>query len=198
MLAFADIIAEWTGYELALGRHFLRGQSFAAEEAVGRVSSLKHLKLAGRVGPLVTFGSGKQHRPRGAKGHQAILVERQPLRRIVELLELRIEPVRKVVVNRLHGLAGLPAAGRGAAAARLVRERNCDALVERRRQQRRLAIARVAQGRNMVRVHAGLGDQVVHATLETPGPGGNRATVGGVVAGLVAAGEPGIKTLADL
>src|ERR1035441_1491768 len=198
MLAFAHIITEWTRHKLALARHFLRGQSLAAEEAIDRVSSLEHLKLAGWIGPLVAFGSREQHRSRGAKGHQAILVERQPLRRIVELLELGIEPVWKMVVNGFHRFAGLPAAGRGAAAARLVRERDGDALVERRRQQGRLTIARVAQGCDAVRIRAGLSDQVVHATLEAPRPGGNRATVGGFVPGLIAACQPGVKALADV
>src|SRR5664279_181029 len=122
MLAFADKIAERTRREFAPGWHFLRSQSFAAEEAIDRVSRLEHLELAGRVGPLVAFGSGKQNRPRGAKGHQAILVERKPLRRVVELLELGVEPVWKAVVYGLHRFASLPPARRGAAAARLVRE----------------------------------------------------------------------------
>src|ERR1035437_5832544 len=134
MLALAHIIAEGTRDEVALARDFLRGQSFGSEEAINSVGSLEHLKLAGRVGPLVVFAGGEEHRSRGAKGHQTILVEWQPLRRIVELLELSIEPMWEMVVNGFRGFAGLSPAGRGAAAARLVREGDRDTLVECRRE----------------------------------------------------------------
>src|ERR1035437_8564453 len=112
MLALAHIIAEGTRDEVALARDFLRGQSFGSEEAINSVGSLEHLKLAGRVGPLVVFAGGEEHRSRGAKGHQTILVEWQPLRRIVKLLELRVEPVWKMVVNGLYGLTDLAPARR--------------------------------------------------------------------------------------
>ncbi len=153
MLALAHVIAEGTRYELAPGRHFLCCQSCGAEEAIDRVRGLEHLELAGRVGPLVSFGGGEQHRPRGAECYQAILVKRKPFRRVVELLKLSIEPVWELVVNSLYGLAGLPAARRGTTATGLVREGDGDALVKRRCEQRGFAVARVAQRRDAVRVH---------------------------------------------
>src|ERR1017187_7366724 len=166
MFAFAHIIAEGAVHELAWRRHLLGGQPFRAQETIDWVGGLKHLKLACRVGPLVFFGGREQHRPWRAKGHQAILVERQPLRSVVELLELRVEPVRRKVVDGLYGFADLAAARRRAAAAGLVRKRDRDALVERRREESSLAVARVAERRDTVRVHSRLSDQVVHATME--------------------------------
>src|ERR1017187_5865508 len=108
MLAFAHIEAQRAVHELVSRRHCLNGQSLRTEEPIDGVGGLEHLKLAGWVGPLVSFRGGEQHGPRRAEGHQAILVERQPLRRIVELLELRVEPVREMVVNGLHGFAVRP------------------------------------------------------------------------------------------
>src|ERR1035441_7606876 len=62
MLAFAHIIAEGTVHEFALGRHFLNGQAFRAEEPINRVGGLEHLELAGRVGPLVSFRGGEDRK----------------------------------------------------------------------------------------------------------------------------------------
>src|SRR5208283_483591 len=140
----------------------------------------------------------KQDGPRGAEGYEAILVERQALHVVVKLLELGVEPVRKHVVDALDGLADLAAAWRRTAAACLVREGDGDAVIIGGGQQGGLAITRVAQGGNTVRVNAGLRHQEIHAAMEAPRPGGNRAAVGGVVEGWVTFGEPGIDALANV
>ena len=89
------------------------------------------------VGPCVLLGVTEQHGPRRHQGDEAILVERQAVGVLVELLERRIEPVRKAVIDLLDRLADGAAARRRAAAAGLVRDRQGDALVERGSEQGR-------------------------------------------------------------
>src|SRR5208337_4847008 len=60
--------------------------SVNAEQAIDRGGGLQHVELAGRIRPLVRLAIGKQDRPRRAQGDQAILVEGQPFRAIVNCL----------------------------------------------------------------------------------------------------------------
>lgn len=85
MFALAHVVAEGAVHELSQGRYFLGGESFRAEQAIDGAGSLQYLKLAARVGPLVALRRGEQDRPGRAQGHETILVEGQPLGRIVEL-----------------------------------------------------------------------------------------------------------------
>jgi hypothetical protein len=177
MFAGADVIAERAIDEFALLRHLPGVESASFEETIDRFRCLQYFKLAARVRPLILLRIRQQHRPRSHQRHETMLIKRQLLRLLVELLELRIEPVREARVDSFHGFTDFAAAGRGAAATGLVRNGQRDALIERRRQQRRFAIAGVSDGRNPPGIDVRVGHQIIDAPLKTPGPSGNTATV---------------------
>ena len=159
-----------------------------AQEPVNRRRRAQHLELACGVDPGVVPPVGEQHGPRRAQRHQAMLIERQPVGLIVELLEPCVEPVREVVVDlfdRLRrfarGAAVEPvpvsdrfdraSAGRRTAAAGLMWNGQGDALVEGGGQQRGFAQPRMAGDHDALLVHLGVGHKVIHRPLQSPGPG---------------------------
>ena len=79
----------------------------------------------------------------------------------MNFLKLPLNQCGKLVLMRLTDSPILPRLGRGAAAAGLVRDRQGDALVERRRQQGRLAQARMADHGDPLRVQVLVVDQVI-------------------------------------
>ena len=95
-----------------------------------------------------------------------MLVERQLVGPVVELLESRVEPVRKLVVDLLDRLRTFDrgAAGGGAATAGLVRNGLCDAVVERGGQERGLAQARMAGDNDAAPVEV----RVRHEIIDRP------------------------------
>ncbi len=86
----------------------------------------------------------------------------------------------KVIVDPRHGfgLGILPAAGGGTATSGLVRNHHGDAIVERRRQERRLAVARMAKGDDPISVQSFVGHKVIDGPLNAPGPGRDAAPLG--------------------
>src|SRR5574341_1531016 len=106
-----------------------------------------------------------------------MLIERQTGGFIVKFLELGVEPMWKAIVDLLHGLPDARAARGSAAAPRLVRDRQGNAFVERRRDQSGLAVARVANHGDASPVDITIRHQVIHRAMQTPRPGGDRAPV---------------------
>src|ERR1041385_848156 len=125
-------------------RHFADPQTIDAKKTVDSVSGAKHFKLSGRVRPLIILRGGKEDGTWRAQSHQSILIERQFLRSIVELLEFCVEPIGKMIVDRFDRLAGFAAAWSAAAATGLVRKRHRDAFIEGRGKQRGLSVSRMA------------------------------------------------------
>src|SRR5471030_1543223 len=101
-----------------------------------------------------------------------MLVERQALRLLVELLEARVEPVREARIDALDRLRPLVADGGparpAAAAARLMWNDDGDAFIERPRQERRLAEPRMADGNDFARVDVRIGDEIIDDARITP------------------------------
>src|SRR5206468_2453127 len=65
-------------------------------------------------------------------------------------------------------------------------------------QQGSLAIARMAEGGDAARVDGGVGDQVINAALEAPGPSRDGPAIGRPVLGGVTPGQPGVNAVADV
>src|SRR5258705_9226626 len=120
VFALADVVPKPARDKLTHRRHLRRSQPFYPEQFINRSGGLKDFELAGWIRPLIFLCTGEEHGPWRAEGRQTMLVERQPLRRVVEFLELRIEPMRKTVVDGLYRFSRFTAAGRAAAAAGLV------------------------------------------------------------------------------
>src|SRR5207249_2508418 len=144
----------------------------------------------------ILFGSRKENGSRSAECDQTMLVKWQALGRIVELFELTVEPVWKVVVDRFDRFADFASAWSSAAATGLVRKGDSDPLIKSRRQQRRLAIARVADRGDSMRIHIPIGNQVIDTTMKAPGPRCKRSTIGRIVSRRITVCEPGINAVA--
>jgi len=150
-------------------------------DAVGRAEPLVDLQgrevgllVAGRVGPEVAAGLGREHRPRGHQGAKGMVVERQPRLLAHERLEPRVEPEREALRDPLQRLPlGMHNAVRGrAAGAGAVGDDQGDPLIERPRQQGRLAAARVPRDGDVGGVHEVLRHEIVDHAVEAPGPHG--------------------------
>ena len=75
-----------------------------------------------------------------------------------------------------------------------------DAFIERRREQRGLAVARVADGGDARGINGEVGDEIIHATLEAPRPARDAAAIGGRGIGGgtgLLFRQPGIHTVGD-
>src|SRR5437867_2608005 len=144
MFARTNVIPECAVEEFARLGYLLGTQAVGAEQAINRIGRAQHLELPRRIRPGVLRRVGQQDRPRRTQRNEAVLVEWQSLRLLVEFLELGIEPVRETVVDLFDGFADFAATRRGSAAARLKRNHERNPLVKRTRHQCCLAVARVA------------------------------------------------------
>jgi len=79
--------------------------------------------------------------------------------------------VREPVVDLLDRFPRLAAAWRGAATAGLVGDCEANPVVEGRGEQRRLAVARVAHGRDAFWIEVAVANQVIDAAMKSPCPG---------------------------
>src|SRR6266581_3931473 len=194
VLSLTDVIAETVAGQSVQRGHGRDVEAFYTEETINRIGGLKHFELAGGIGPLIPFGCAEKDRAGRTKGYQAILVNGQPVWLIIEFFEFRIEPVRKPIVNRLNRFAvGTPARG-AATAAGLVREGNRDTVVEGGCEECCLAVARMSDHRDSMRIYIRISDEIVHAAMETPGPGGDRATICRIIFFRIASRQPGINS----
>src|SRR5271166_1042781 len=107
MLAVADEVAKPTVGQLADLRALLHFKAFHTEKAIDRVGRLEHFKLSVRIGPGVLDRIAEQNRTRRAQCDEAVLVERQTSRVVVELLEVAAKPMRKRSVDPLYRFADL-------------------------------------------------------------------------------------------
>src|SRR6516165_2767331 len=109
-----------------------------------------------------------------------MLVERQPLRLFVEILEVCVKPVRKARVDPFDRFGAFVADGTarsGAAATGLMRDHNSDTIVEGARQERRLAKPRMPDGDYACGIDVGIGYKIIDDAGVTPRPGGDGAPV---------------------
>src|SRR6185437_10456009 len=162
MFARADIISKRAIDQLSDLGHLSRIQATGLEQAIDGLRSLEHFKLTRWIRPGVFSRVRQKNRTRSTQSNQGVLIERQFVRLLVEILELGIEPMRKMVVDLLHRFADFAPTWRRAAAAGLERYRQCDSLVKRRRDQGRFAVARVSHDCDFFRVDRLVGYQVVH------------------------------------
>ena len=97
----AGVIAQRTAEVLVLFGDGVGRDPVFAEESINGRGRFQHVELPQRVGPLVFFAAGEEHRSRCAERDEAILIEGQLLFVAVELFELRVEPMRKDGLIRL-------------------------------------------------------------------------------------------------
>src|SRR5437868_6588070 len=119
MWRLADVITQRAAEALVVFRAGLGRYAVAGEKLVNARRRLQHVELPRRIGPWIFLAAGEEHRPWAAEGDQAILIKGQLLFMAAELLESRIEPVRKALVDSADGLGlwiMLPAGSRSAAA----------------------------------------------------------------------------------
>src|SRR5262245_17951439 len=110
VFARANVVTERTVDEASRFRLFFCVKAACTKKTIDRVSRLQHFELAIGIGPGVFDGVGQQHRTRRAQRNETMLVKREEAGLLVELLELRIEPVREARVNSLDRFADLAAA----------------------------------------------------------------------------------------
>src|SRR5262245_45977704 len=121
MLSGADVVAQGAIHQDAHLGHGLGLQPARSKQPVNRLSPFKQVELAGRISPLVFDCIGEQHWPWRAKCDQTVLIKRQALGLIVELLEFGVEPMRERIVDLLNRFSNLPSARSRAAASGLER-----------------------------------------------------------------------------
>ena len=99
-------VAQLAVDELSVGRKAGSGEIAGAQELVNRRCGTQHLELALGIDPGVVSPVCEQHGAGRAQRHQAMLIEREPVGVIIELLEPCVEPVRESIVDLFDSLGG--------------------------------------------------------------------------------------------